>query len=248
MDRRYTEIAFCPTQPDYAIDVFKAKKDQKIVKSSQIPTNEINKIFLDAEGWLPFAAEQYEISASLKDYIMVPVIIMPSDLPNRNGVGFPFSELSKFCPDTGTMVYQTWKGMPVYYEHKHVPSNIKGVVFSSLLRPIKNVQGDLWKVVCLLGVDRKRDPHLANRILTKDISSYSMGAYVRDYRCTVCGSLESDGGCEHVKIGKPKFDIFNTKIGPKLGYLEAIDPKGFEVSCVETPAYMSAYSDFMLEI
>jgi hypothetical protein len=247
MDRQYTETAYCPGQDCEVFEGHEVIKKQQ-VKATKIEPKEIQKIFLDAEGWLPFAAEQYEISASLKDYIMTPVIIMPSELPNRNGVGFPYSELTKFCTDTGTLAYQTWKGMPMYYEHKHVKHNIKGVVFASNFREMKHVQGDLWKVVCLLGIDRSRDPALANRILTKEISSYSMGAYVRDYSCTVCGSLQSDGGCEHVQIGKPKFDIFETKNGPKLGYLAALDPKGFEVSCVETPAYLSAYSDNLMQL
>ena len=64
---------------------------------------------MEAEGSLPYFAEVYEISANINDYVLVPTIIMPSDLPNRNLVAFPREELLRANPEMGTLGYQTWR-------------------------------------------------------------------------------------------------------------------------------------------
>ena len=56
---------------------------------------------LDWKTWLPFAAKPYHISPNPDDYVIVATPIIPSDLPNRNGVGFPLNQLLKFDPVTG---------------------------------------------------------------------------------------------------------------------------------------------------
>jgi hypothetical protein len=59
---------------------------------------------LDFNTWLPFSAPHYQISPDPSDYILTPVIVMPSDIPNRNGVAFPLKELIAFNPDMGMQV------------------------------------------------------------------------------------------------------------------------------------------------
>jgi len=56
---------------------------------------------LQTKAWLPFASEPYHISPNIEDYVVTPVTIFPAELPNRNGVGFSYEELTKFNPNLG---------------------------------------------------------------------------------------------------------------------------------------------------
>ena len=70
---------------------------------------------LDYNVWLPFAAPVYKISPRIEDYVIVNTIICPSDIPNRNGIAFPATELARFQPPPmNRMAYKAWKGCPVH--------------------------------------------------------------------------------------------------------------------------------------
>jgi hypothetical protein len=112
----------------------------------------------------------------------------------------------------------------------------KGVIFESAMRPLARTKQ--WKVINLCGFDRTKDPVLANAILKGESTNYSMGAFVRDYECSVCAALHSEGGCDHVELGKPDFKV-DQRTG-RLTYLRALDILGFETSAVEVPAFVSA--------
>jgi hypothetical protein len=190
--------------------------------------------------WLPLAAEMYNISADLKDYILTPVVSMPSDLPNKNGQAFPFHQLSAWAPSHGMPRYKTWKAKGSFIEHDsddYTRSN--GIIFESLMFPIKNSVGNIFKLVKLVGTDRSRNPVHANNILTKKSRHWSMGAYTEDYECSVCASLFTAGGCEHVgdRVDvAPEFKVFDKQ----LAYWNTVNPIGFEISSVGKPAYSSA--------
>lgn len=124
----------------------------------------------------------------------------------------------------------------------------KGVVFAASMVPIEGSEGNLYKVITLLGFDRTKDQALYNRIDAKLLSTYSMGAYVNNYHCSICGKGYDQGGCKHVSLNDPSFKIFDTEHGPKLAYYEAVEICGFEVSAVETPAYVSAQNDYLLNL
>jgi hypothetical protein len=189
-------------------------------------------------GWLPFASEPYRISKSLADYVVIPVMIMPSELPNRNGVGFPFRELTRFSPDTGCLMYKSWVGKPTHVEHQNQnPVEAKGVILDTAIRPMTGYEGSVWKVVSLLAFDRSKDAMLVNDILTRKRTAYSMGAYVKDYECSICAKSLKSGGCDHVDKQRPQYRLYN---GSDLAYYRAIDPIGFETSSVATPAYVTA--------
>jgi len=193
---------------------------------------------LDAEKWLPFAAEELNISKNLHDYVIVPTSIMPSELPNRNGVGFPYEELSRWNGDTKCLAYQTWRGAPTYLEHANdILKNAKGVILATSLRPLSNYVGNFWHVVNLLSFDRNKDADLVSQILAKKRTSYSMGAYVRDYECSICAKTVKGGGCDHVKRGQAKYSLYGDK---DLAYFRALEPVGFETSSVAVPAYFTA--------
>lgn len=202
---------------------------------------------LDAHEWLPFAAEKLKISAKLSDYVVVPTSIMPTELPNRNGVGFPFEELTAFNHEHGKVAYKTWQAKSTFEEHKNnIVEESKGVILDAAMRPMPRFEGNIWQVILLNSFDRNKDADLANRILKKESTGYSMGAWVRDYECSICAtSLKATNGkgCQHVSKERPEFAVYNGK----LAYYRAIDPIGFECSSVAVPAYVQAVNPDYLE-
>ena len=221
---------------------------RNLEKSAPIVSRNLEDIILDAPKWLPFAAEQYEISTNIKDYFAVPVIIMPSDLPNRNMVAFPYSELSKFVPQARQISYESWRRCPTHIEHINRDwTKAKGVVLDSSMVPMYGRAGNLWKVVCLCAFDRSKDAALANDILTGRRQNYSMGALCGYYSCSVCGSLSEPGkgkalacGTQHIDPRSGKFRTFDTPQGRILGHFNAHNIQGFEISSVGVPAWPSA--------
>ncbi|QJT71284.1 hypothetical protein GR11A_00247 [Vibrio phage vB_VcorM_GR11A] len=199
---------------------------------------------VDFASWLPFASKIYKTSPRVEDYILVPVIIMPSDLPNRNGVGFPLEELVRFDPEAGCQAYKTWKGKGTYYEHANqILHEAKGIIVDTYMRKFKGFGGGhIWKLVALLAFDRSKDPQLCKRILNGDLNTYSMGAYVTKYKCSVCG--RDKGLCSH--LSSTKKVNFDLAAGGKLVYQLACGITGFETSAVEDPAYTTAISDVIM--
>lgn len=205
----------------------------------------IYNIPLDTNRWLPQAAKVYHISKDINDYIVVPVCIMLSDLPNRNGVAFPLQELIKFNTDTGDLAYKAWKGKPTFVEHKNnVLSEAKGVIFDAFIEDAPQFEGDLIKVILLLGFDKTKDPQLTSDILNGRRTCYSMGAYSEDFVCSICGKRLSQGGCEHASVTNPRFEVFDGK----LGFYNVIDILPFETSSVATPAFIMADNNKIIDV
>lgn len=219
--------------------------------AAPITSKSIDDIISDAPSWLPFASEQYEISSDIRDYVMVPVIIIPTDLPNRNMVSFPYLELSSWNPQAGAISYQTWKGKPTHIEHINRDyTKAKGVVMDVSMQPMHGRAGNLWKVVTLCGFDRGKDAALANDILTGARTNYSMGAMVSQYSCSVCGCRAEVGSgkalpcnTKHINPRLAKFQTFDIAGEKVLGHYNAHGIHGFEVSSVSVPAWPSAVTD-----
>lgn len=209
--------------------------------SEAVPQGEV----LDVTNWLPSAAKEYNISPDINDYLMVPVFTIPSELPNRNGVGFPLAELTAFSPEHGMSYYKTFKGKPTHYEHNNKDHTIaKGVIGDVYMRRLKGFSNDkIWKLVELLMFDRTRDADLCKDILSGKINAYSMGAYVGGYTCSFCGA--DLGHCSHLHPDK-KFDFY--MLGNHLVYRRVKKPVGFETSAVGTPAYSVAAQDTVIPI
>jgi hypothetical protein len=222
----------------FDLNLFKNKEGLKVLANTSL-IDSVRDLTDDAKFWLPIAAEKLNISKNIRDYVLTPVISMPSDLPNRNGQAFPYTELTGWCTDGGQPAYRTWKGKSSYLEHKNDdPWQSKGVIVDCIMRPIPCTSGNIWKVIKLVAWDRTKDPLLVNDILSKKRNCYSMGAHAADFSCSVCAKLLSKGGCEHVTHGKPSYKI-DAKTG-RLGYYNTLDICGFELSSVATPAYASA--------
>lgn len=203
---------------------------------------------LEAEGVLPFFAEAYNISDKINDYVLVPTVIMPSDIPNRNLVAFPREELLRPNTDMGLLGYQTWRQKHTCQDHvnKRIPEDSRGIVLSSFLKEMPKTKGNLLKVIALLAFDRRRDPRLVNEILSGVRSSYSMGALCGHYTCSICGARFPEHACEHVELPSARMKRpFALRAMPdnRLAFLKARDFVGFEVSSVMSPAYLSAKTD-----
>lgn len=223
------------------------KEKSKLILSSGDNLVDLTKSTLvRAQESLPFFAELYNISAKLSDYLIVPVIIMPSDLPNRNGVGFPYSELVRANVDAGQLTYQTWTHKPTFADHNNRDhTKAKGIILASSFRPITRSRGNLYKVIVLAAFDRSRDPVLANQILTGERNAYSMGAWTNYFTCSFCQARHgAKADCEHISLARPKMSILRDKQGNKqLVFLQGREPIGFELSSVKQPAYLSAVTN-----
>lgn len=213
------------------------------IKTEDMQRNNASSV-INFANTLPFMAPHYHISPDYKDYVLVPVIVMPSDIPNRNSCAFPLAELIRFNPERGQQAYQTWKGKPVHYEHENKDiTKAHGVIVDAMMRRLNGYgNGKIWKVLLLLAIDRSKYPGVANRVLAGEINSYSMGAWVERYDCSYCGE-EVGKTCPHINPSQPaKMGLLNGK----LVFRNAINIEGFETSIVGSPAFMSAISDTLM--
>jgi hypothetical protein len=222
----------------------KTKGDLRL--SSSI-TGADNDRSIDANIWLPRAAEHYHISPKLSDYIMVPVPSVFSDLPNTNGDSVTRDELLKFRPDLGQLAYKTWVGKPTHVEHDNKDiTKAKGVIFDCFLRAMPTFMGGHFKVIKLLGFDRTKDPVLCDAILSGKVNTYSLGMYFNSYECSICGvEVGQNRGrpCVHTR---PRQKTYKMADG-RLAYRKCKHITGFETSCVVDPAYVLATSDTILD-
>lgn len=219
---------------------------QRIEIKSNLGDNNFQQV--DFGTWVSACSKVYNISPDIMDYVFVPVMTMPSDLPNRNGVGFPLKELTAFSVDEGRLGYQTFKGKRVHIEHKNdVPEESIGAIVDVSLRPLKNYgNGKAWKLLELLAIDRSKDPTYARKVLEGEINTYSMGAWVESYTCSVCGKeMGERNHCTHLH---PKEPIDFYELGGQLVFRQVRGIKGFETSIVDTPAYVSAISDNLMTL
>lgn len=201
---------------------------------------------IDANLWLPRAAEHYHISPRLSDYILVPVPSLISELPNTNGDSVTKEELLRFHPDVGMLAYQTWRGKPTHIEHANKDiTKAKGVIFDVFLRKLPGYMGGHVKVIKLLGFDRTKDPVLAQAIIDRKINTYSLGMYFKSYECSLCGNEVSQNGghtCQHTRPRRKTYKVADGR----LVYRRCKSILGFETSAVADPAYSVANSDIVL--
>jgi len=166
-------------------------------------------------SWLAGASEAYNISADVRDYIFVNVPIVTADFPNRNMDCFTYEELTTFSPVLGRFVYGSFKAKPMHLNHKNKnPLEAKGVHFDATLRKYKVWPGkqgyqsnntqprELWKVRVMLGACRQKDPKVAQSILDKKRTGYSMGAWIDHAFCSVCHNDNMRQKCTHRQRGK----------------------------------------------
>jgi len=188
-------------------------------------------------SWLPVAAETYQISSDIKDYVIVDVPAVTIDIPNRNLQAFPFEEVSYFDPMYGRQVFQSFIGKPSHVDHQNKdPLKAKGVIFDATMQFVP--KWNVWKIRLLQGFDRSKDNMLASQILNGQRCGYSMGALVSNFICSVCGTIENQySPCAHIKAGKGS--VFNDR----LTYEICCGVNYVENSSVAEPADPTAESD-----
>ena len=220
-------------------------------------------------SWLPLAAAKLNISPSIKDYVMVPVILFYANVPNRNGLGFLTKDMADWDTQTKVARYKSWRGAPMHIEHDNQdPTKAIGVVLDTHLAKHDAEPLPFWKNVAYMAVDRGKNPQIAKNILSGKVTTYSMGAYINGgYVCSVC----EKAACGHIvaPTSKRKYisliengsatdssgkarTLFDKRRGPEndnlpelpvLAFAAGKRPLGFEVSVVETPAYPMAEAD-----
>lgn len=226
-----------------AIDMHqeKASRSSKKVRlaGSRIGSN--TDVNLDVNVWLPRAAEVYNISADIRDYVIAPVPVNISELPNTNGDGFELSEWLRFNPDQGQLAYQTFKGKPTFIEHDNQDyTKAAGVILDSHLTKLTGFKGNHAKLYLLLAYDRTRNPEQCANILNGTLNTYSKGTTYKAYQCSICGRVvtpKNKNFCEHTDFRRLAY------IEPRTGrlcYRRCQYLTGFECSSVADPAFACA--------
>jgi len=208
---------------------------------------------LDWQSWLPFAAKTYHISPDPNDYILKPMILMPTDIPNRNGISFPLAELVKFQPPPmNRQVYRSWVGTPIHIEHDNEDcTKAIGVVIDTALRCIKGFGDDKhWKVFGLLAIDKTKDPKIAQEVLEGKINTGSMGCTADFFSCSVCGAPATKNrftNCSHITSTEAvNWNPVTFRGEEHIAFLNAHDLSPIEFSIVRDPAWAPALSDLQL--
>lgn len=203
--------------------------------------------YLDAHIWLPRAAEHYNISPRLQDYVIIPVPVCITEMPNTNGDSASLKELMTFKPDLGMLTYRTWCGKPMFVEHNNRDhTKAVGVILDSYLRPLRQFKGGHAKMIHLAAIDRELNPQLAEAYLTNKANGFSMGMWYKAYTCSICGQKVGQNFgrvCTHTKPQKPTY----LSIDGKLGYRQCHDLTGFELSCVSDGAFISATNTTVID-
>lgn len=201
-------------------------------------------------SWLPFAAKTYCISPNIEDYVLKSMPLMPSDIPNRNGVAFPIEELVAFQPPPmNRQVYKSWAYCPVHLEHDNEDhTKALGVILDTSLRPIKNYgNGKHWMVHGLIAIDKNKNPEIAEKVRSGDINTGSMGALADNFTCGVCAKAVSDKtfmNCSHISSTQNvNWEIVDHEGQKKLAYLNAHGLSPIEYSLVKNPAWAMALAD-----
>ncbi len=227
-------------------------KDENGVTRSKIDVSDITgtKHLLDL-SWLSQASKKLYISPDINDYIVVPVGIITSDVPNRNSQAFPLKGLVDFDTEQGCVRYKTFIGKPTFVEHcSDDIEQSKGVNFDSSLLPVKKY--GIAKISILSGFDRTKDTRLCNAIIKGERNAYSMGATVSYFDCSVCGGILGPGvrrtcTCEGLTFEDLRNygNIIKVDDVPTIQYLMAGDPVFVENSSVSSPADITAVSDIL---
>jgi hypothetical protein len=187
-------------------------------------------------SWLPSCAEALRISADIRDYVLVDVPIVRLDIPNRNMDAFPFEEATRWKVPHGRITYRTFVGKPTCLNHQNKvaqnPDLAKGVIFDAQLDASAKV------IRILAGFDRTKDKALAESILRRQRTGFSMGALVGVAKCSVpgCGKQGSRSYCEHTQATN-KGRIYSGVIA----YEQCYDVNWIEASSVDDPADVRAH-------
>jgi hypothetical protein len=162
-------------------------------------------------SWLKAAAECFDISPDISDYVINEVPACTADIPNRNYDAHPYSEWLTFRPYIGRIAYQTFIGSGTFVDHQSKePKKAKGVILDSYIA--KDDHG-FWHCYTVNAWSRSKDPVLAKRILEGKDDGYSMACLIEGARCSWCGYLsQGNVTCKHINGGAGKGRIIEGKL------------------------------------
>lgn len=234
------ESSFRPIEL-YKREVIKHTKDGKqhnLIDVSDV----VGKKHAIEVSWLKKAAEKYLISPNIEDFVIAPVPIVTSDIPNRNMQAFTLKSLLDFSVQHGCLRYRTFVGKPTCSEHDNKdPKKAKGVNFDATLKKVGKY--NVVKVLVLGGFDRTKDSQLASSILKGHRNSYSMGAVCTTFKCSICGGVLGPNitrTCSCRNTCFTQLGSLGRVIHGKLHYHMAVDPVFIEQSSVSEPADTTA--------
>lgn len=216
---------------------------------TRTPENNINQILkplVNVHRWLPSAAKALDISADINDYIITPIEIIRSDIPNCNGIAFPREELVRWNTGQSNITYQTWVGKGTYKDHANNtnPLEARGIIMDVALLKAPEFHGDFVRLIHLAGFDRSKDRALVDDIVARRRTSYSMGSVCEDYSCSICNKMMSDTAsrsCEHISTKTARDRNASLRpINGRLAFSQARFVTGVEISSVESPAAVFA--------
>lgn len=198
-------------------------------------------------SWLKAASETYNVSPDIKDYVVIPIPIITSDVPNRNYQAFELNDLVKFDSMTGRMLYQTFIGKPTFINHANsILVEARGVNLDVSLLPIKRY--NLAKTMILSAFDRNKDRDLVKDILNGR-NGYSMGALAEHFECSMCAGVIGPAvkrTCTCFGTDYTDLRTLGSVANGKLHYHIAKNFRFIEVSSVDSPADVTAISDTIL--
>lgn len=221
-----------------------AQKDRLITAAGDDYVSTTRNILEETKGVLPFFAERYNISADINDYVLAPVSVFLSGIPNKKGHAFTMEELTTADPNRGQLKYETFNRQPLHEDHVNGDfTKARGLVLASSLQHAPEFEGDVYRCICLQAYDRKTHPGLVGKILSGAINSYSMGARAQAFECSIC-KQPVPGKCNHIPKGMllgTGFDKFPIVDG-RAAYLEARGTQFFEISALNknNPAWAGA--------
>lgn len=157
--------------------------------------------------------------------------------------------------------FKTFIGAYNFREHVQDPRHSKGTILDAVLRPLKFTDPDTKEVADVYLVDilvatEKKHTELISKIVSKELTTLSMGCTVKYVTCSKCGKVfgDNDKVCEH--IDKELLQYFIDENGIKRRVSEMCgrvlvgsdgtpygDPDSvrfIEASWVEKPAYKGA--------
>jgi hypothetical protein len=196
--------------------------------------------------WLRACADKYQISSDIKDYVIVAVPLITSDIPNRNSQCFTIRDLVEFDTDHGRVRYRTFVGKPTFYDHNNTDIKASwGVNLDSVLIPVKKY--GVHKVVVLSAFDRSKNSKKVGMLASGDMRSFSMGALAAYFQCSICagflGPSINKRSCSCHGTDYKNLTTLGKVVNGKVHYHMA---KGFvynENSLVPSPADPVAISD-----
>ena len=204
---------------------------------------------IEANLWLPWAAKEYNLSTNIRDYVLVPVPVMLTDIPNTNGDSVTLREFMRFDTSLGQQAFKTFRGKPCHLEHANKDiKDAKGVILDVFVRPVRKFGGGkFYKLVELMAYDRTKDPELVRSILKGENNAYSVGFYFKAYTCSICGAVVGQGlgskPCAHTFPRRPTYK----QLDGRLVYRQCADIVGFETSVVADPSYVSAIGPHLID-